>query len=177
MSGAVYSLLAVGLVLTYSTSRIFNFAQGAIAFASTLLFYELTQGFGWPVAPALLLSIGLIAALGVAVNEVVFRRLVDAQDATKIVATVGLSIAIPAIALLIVEVAVDTFHVDIPRGDNIVFPPGLGPSPKHVWSWGAVTIDSNQAIALGVAVVVALALWLLMTATATGLRMRATPIG
>ncbi|HEV7763270.1 MAG TPA: ATP-binding cassette domain-containing protein [Acidimicrobiales bacterium] len=173
VSGAVYSLLAVGLVLTYSTSRIFNFAQGAIAFAATLLFYELTQGFGWPVVPALVLSIVLISALGVLVNEVVFRRLVDAQDATRIVATVGLSIAIPAVALLAVEVAVDTFHVDIPRGDNIVFPPGLGPAPKHIWNIGAVTIDSNQAIALAVAVVAAGGLWLLVTGTRVGLRMRA----
>jgi branched-subunit amino acid ABC-type transport system permease component/ABC-type branched-subunit amino acid transport system ATPase component len=173
VSGAVYSLLAVGLVLTYSTSRIFNFAQGAIAFAATLLFYELTQGFGWPVVPALVLSIALISALGVLVNEVVFRRLVDAQDATRIVATVGLSIAIPAIALLAVEVAVDTFHVDIPRGDNIVFPPGLGPAPKHIWNIGAVTIDSNQAIAPAVAVVAAGGLWLLVTGTRVGLRMRA----
>ncbi|MCU1357732.1 MAG: branched-chain amino acid transporter permease/ATP-binding protein [Acidimicrobiales bacterium] len=174
VSGAVYSLLAIGLVLTYSVSRVFNFAQGAIAFAATLLFYELTQGLHWPTVPALVVSIAVVSALGLLVNEVVFRRLAEAEDATKIVATVGLSIAIPALALLIVETAVDTFHASIPRGDNIFLPPGLGPSPKHIWHWGPVTIDSNQVIALSVAVVVSIGLWLLVNHTRTGLRMRAT---
>lgn len=174
VSGAVYSLLAVGLVLTYSTSRVFNFAQGAVAFAATLLFYELTQGLHWPVAVALVLSLLVVSAIGVAVNALVFRRLVDAAESTKIVATVGLSIAIPAIALFVVETAVDTFHANIPRGDNILFPPGLGPSPKEVWNVGPVTIDSNQVIALVVATVVAVGLWLLMTRTRIGLQMRAS---
>jgi branched-subunit amino acid ABC-type transport system permease component/ABC-type branched-subunit amino acid transport system ATPase component len=174
VSGAVYSLLAVSLVLTYTTSRIFNFAQGAVAFTATLLFYELTQGFDWPVVPALLLSVAVITALGVGINAVVFSKLSDAAESTKIVATVGLSIAIPAIALFIVETAVDTFGVDIARGDNIVFPPGLGPSPKSVWTFGPITIDSNQVIALVAAVVIALGLWALIRFTRIGLFMRAT---
>lgn len=173
VSGAVYSLLALGLVLTYTTSRIFNFAQGAVAFTATFLFYELTQGLGWPVPVALLVSVGVISLLGIGINEVVFRRLVEASDSTKIVATVGLSIAIPAIALFIVETAVDTFGASIPRGDNIVFPPGIGPSPKKVWNLGPATLDSNQLIALVVATVVALGLWALIRFTRVGLQMRA----
>jgi ABC-type branched-subunit amino acid transport system ATPase component/branched-subunit amino acid ABC-type transport system permease component len=174
VSGAVYSLLAIGLTLTYSVSRVFNFAQGAVAFVATLLYYELTQGLHWPVVPALAVAVLVVTLLGVGVNEVVFRRLTDASDATKIVATVGLSIAIPAIGLYVVETAVDTFGADIPRGDNIFLPPGLGPSPKNVWEIGPATIDSNQVIALAVAVVVSLALWVLVRFTRTGLRMRAT---
>jgi len=174
VSGAVYSLLAVGLTLTYSVSRVFNFAQGAVAFAATLLYYELTQGLHWPVVPALVLAVLVVSLLGVGVNEVVFRRLADAEDATKIVATVGLSIAIPAIALYIVETAVDTFGAAIPRGDNIFLPPGLGPSPKEIWDLGPVTIDSNQLIALAMAVVTSAALWGLLRFTRMGLHMRAT---
>ncbi|HMJ74665.1 MAG TPA: branched-chain amino acid ABC transporter permease, partial [Iamia sp.] len=174
VSGAVYSLLAVGLTLTYSVSRVFNFAQGAIAFAATFLFYELTQGLHWPTVPALVVAVLVVSALGVGVNEVVFRRLGDAEDSTKVVATVGLSIAIPAVALFVVETAVDSFGASIPRGDNIFLPPGLGPSPKEIWSVGPVTVDSNQVIALALAVVVSLALWALIRFTRIGLEMRAT---
>ncbi len=175
VSGAVYSLVAVGLVLTYTTSRVFNFAQGAVAFVVTLCFYELTQGLGWGIVPAVVVSVLLLApGLGLAVYALVFRKLADAEDSTKIVATIGLSIALPAIALFVVETAVDTFGVDIPRGDNILFPPGLGPSPKVTWSIGPAVIDSNQVIALVIAVVAAGGLWFLLRRTRLGLRMRAT---
>ena len=175
VSGAVYSLVAVGLVLTYTTSRVFNFAQGAVAFVVTLCFYELTQGLGWGIVPAVVVSVLLLApGLGLAVYALVFRKLADAEDSTKIVATIGLSIALPAIALFVVETAVDTFGADIPRGDNILFPPGLGPSPKVTWSIGPAVIDSNQVIALVIAVVAAGGLWFLLRRTRLGLRMRAT---
>ncbi|MHB1138034.1 MAG: ABC transporter permease subunit, partial [Microthrixaceae bacterium] len=175
VSGAVYSLVAVGLVLTHATSRVFNFAQGAVAFVVTLCFYELTQGLGWPMPIALVASVLVLApALGLAVYALVFRKLSDAEDSTKIVATIGLSIALPAIALFIVETAVDTFGASIPRGDNILFPPGLGPTPKVNWSIGPARVDSNQVIALAVAAVTAAGLWYLLRHTRLGLRMRAT---
>jgi ABC-type branched-subunit amino acid transport system ATPase component/branched-subunit amino acid ABC-type transport system permease component len=175
VSGAVYSLIAVGLVLTYTTSRVFNFAQGAVAFVVTLCFYELTQGLHWPMPLAFVASVLVLApALGLAVYGLVFRKLANAEDSTKIVATIGLSIALPAIALFIVETAVDSFGASIPRGDNILFPPGLGPTPKVSWSIGPANLDSNQVIALGVAAVTAVGLWYLLRHTRLGLKMRAT---
>lgn len=176
VSGAVFSLVAVGLVLTYQTSRVFNFAQGAVAFTIALLYYELTTGLHWSVLPAAALSIFVVAPLlGAILNALVFRPLAHADDAGKIVATVGLLIALPALALFIVETAVDTFHFSIPRGDNILFPAGLGPAPKKIWSIGAwVRIDSNQVIVIAIGLVVAVALWLLVQKTRLGLRMRAT---
>ena len=52
VSGAVYGLAAVGLVLSYRTSGIFNFAHGALATLSAYLFYELhdTAHVAWPIA-------------------------------------------------------------------------------------------------------------------------------
>jgi ABC-type branched-subunit amino acid transport system ATPase component/branched-subunit amino acid ABC-type transport system permease component len=175
VSGAVYSLIAVGLVLTYATSRVFNFAQGAVAFVVTLTFYELTQGLGWATLPAFVVSVLIVApSLGLVVHALVFRRLAEASDSTKIVATIGLSIALPAIALFVVETAVDQFGVEIPRADNVVFAPGLGPTPKVTWSVGPAVVDSNQLIALVVAGVAATGLWFLLRRTRLGLRMRAT---
>lgn len=44
VSGAIYSLLATGLALSYSASGVFNFAQGAVAFSIALLYFELHSG-------------------------------------------------------------------------------------------------------------------------------------
>lgn len=176
VSGAVYSLIAAGLVLTYQTTRIFNFAYGAVAFCSAFIFYELTSGFGWPVGYAALVSIVIVPPiLGALLNKVVFRPLTGASDAAKIVATVGLLIALPAAFQLLVETAVDTLHWTIPRGDNVLFPSALGPSPKIVWApFGSVRVDSNQVIVFGTALLCAALLWYLMRHTKLGLRMRAT---
>ncbi|MBL7523953.1 ABC transporter permease, partial [Frankia sp. CNm7] len=176
VSGAVYSLLAVGLVLQQTALRIFNFAHTAVAFSIALLYYELTTGLGWPVPLAVAVAV-LVAAplLGLVVDAVLFRPLRDADDATKIVATVGLLIALPALTLFLVETAVDTFGADIPRGDNITYPPGIGPTPKHVWhltDW--LHVDSNQTIVLVSAAVIAAGLWALLHRSRLGLRVRAT---
>lgn len=55
MTGSIYALAAVGLVLTYKTSGIFNFAYGALASVSAFLFYFLhvQRGLPWPVAAAI----------------------------------------------------------------------------------------------------------------------------
>jgi len=176
VTGAVFSLLAVGLVLTYQTSRVFNFAQGAVAFAVALLYYELTTGLHWPVVPAAGLSILVVAPLlGLVLNKLVFGPLANADDAAKIVATVGLLIALPAMALFGLEMAVDEFGAVIPRGDNILFPAGLGPTPKNNWAIGSwLNIDSNQIIVIVIGVLVSLGLWLLVRKTRLGLKMRAT---
>jgi branched-subunit amino acid ABC-type transport system permease component/ABC-type branched-subunit amino acid transport system ATPase component len=175
VSGAVYSLLAIGLVLTYSTSGVFNFAHGAVAFTTAFVFYELNTGLGWPVWLAAIVSIVLFAPLlGLLLDKAIFRRLSQASQSARIVATVGMMIAIPSIALWVVDVLIRTFDVDIPTGDNIFSPRGLGPVPKKVWSIGdQIRIDSNQVVALVAAAVAALALWLLVNHTRVGLQMRA----
>src|SRR6478752_1093211 len=104
VSGAVFSLLAVGLVLTYSTSGIFNFAHAAVAYTTAFLFYELNTGLGWPVWISAIVSILIAApALGWMLDRLIFTHLVNASASAKIVATVGMMIAIPQIALWIVD--------------------------------------------------------------------------
>ena len=53
VTGAIYGIMASGLVLTYTTSGIFNFAHGAVAFATAYLYYQLNTGLGVPIVPAL----------------------------------------------------------------------------------------------------------------------------
>ncbi len=176
VSGAIYSLVAAGLVLTYSTSGVFNFAHGAVAFATALVYYELHTGLHWPIVPAALVSIVVFApGLGLLLDAVVFRRLVRASETARLVATVGLLVAIPSLTLYVIEVLVDDVHVHIPRADSVFSPAGLGPVPKHTWRpFGSVRIDSDQVVIFALAVIVAIALWYVVRRTRLGLAMRAT---
>ncbi|MFD0537168.1 hypothetical protein ACFQY7_28945 [Actinomadura luteofluorescens] len=59
--GSVYSIAASGLVLTYNTSGIFNFAHGAQAMFGTFLYWHCTERWGWPVWLALIVVVGVAA--------------------------------------------------------------------------------------------------------------------
>lgn len=74
VSGALYALLATGLVLSYSASGLFNFAHGATAYLCALVFYEVRSGLGWPAVPAALLVVLVLApGLGWALDRLMFQ--------------------------------------------------------------------------------------------------------
>jgi ABC-type branched-subunit amino acid transport system ATPase component/branched-subunit amino acid ABC-type transport system permease component len=175
VSGAIYSLIASGLVLTYTATGIFNLAYGAIAFCTAFLYFELHTGLGWPILPAAVVSVLVFAPLlGLLLDVAIFRPLARATDAAKVMATVGLLIALPALARFIVEEGIAIFGWDIPDGKQVLNPPGIGPAPKHVWKLpGSIILDSNQLIVFVAAAVCAAALWVVMRHTTLGLRMRA----
>lgn len=175
VSGAIYSLIASGLVLARSTSGIFNFAHGAVAFCSAYLFYELNTGAGLPVVPSAVLSILVMPILlGLLLNKVLFRHLAGGSDEAKIVATVGLMIALPALALSLVDILID-LGLDLPTGENVFLAPGLGPVPKTNWALtDTLVLDSNQLVVLIMALLCALVLWVLLRMTRLGLQMRAS---
>jgi branched-subunit amino acid ABC-type transport system permease component len=93
-SGSVYGLAGVGLVLTYKTSGVFNFAHGAVAAAAAYGFYDLhvTHGLAWPLAAILCVGV-LSPLLGLAIERLA-RYLADARPVYTILATVGLMLAI-----------------------------------------------------------------------------------
>src|ERR1700682_1348250 len=91
VTGAIYSIMASGLVLTYTTSGIFNFAHGAVAFTTAYLYYQLHSGLGMPIVPALLISAFVFAPLlGLLLDRILLRRLAKAPVYARIVATIGL---------------------------------------------------------------------------------------
>src|ERR1700710_2150202 len=91
VTGAIYSVMASGLVLTYTTSGIFNFAHGAIAFTTAYVYYQLHTGLGVPIVPAVLLSVFVFAPLmGLALDRLRLRRLAAAPVYARIVGTIGL---------------------------------------------------------------------------------------
>ena len=60
VTGATYAIAASGLVVTYTTSGIFNFAHGAIGMFMAFVFWQLTQAWGWPAFLSLLLVVLVI---------------------------------------------------------------------------------------------------------------------
>jgi len=80
-SGAIYSLIASGLVLSYASTGIFNFSYGAIAYASAFLYFELNSGLHWPIVPSVVMVVLVFAPLlGLLLNVAVFRPLARATD-------------------------------------------------------------------------------------------------
>ncbi|WP_328928657.1 ATP-binding cassette domain-containing protein [Streptomyces sp. NBC_00190] len=174
VSGALYALLATGLVLSYSASGLFNFAHGATAYLCALAFYELHSGLGWPAVPAALLVVCFLApGLGWGLDRLMFRRLARVGETAQIVATIGLLVALPAAGLWAVELLADA-GAPVKPAENQFGLPGVGPSPARSWQLAeGVGIDSDQLITWVATAVVAVALWVLMRHTRLGLRLRA----
>src|SRR3974377_459610 len=89
-AGSVYGLAGPGLVLTYKTSGIFNFAQGSVAALAVFVFYWLhvPHGMAWPLA-ALLVLFGLGTLMGLALERLA-ELLADVSDTLKIASTIGI---------------------------------------------------------------------------------------
>ncbi|MEV0524262.1 ATP-binding cassette domain-containing protein [Streptomyces sp. NPDC050439] len=174
VSGALYALLATGLVLSYSASGLFNFAHGATAYLCALAFYELHSGFGWPAVPTALLLVCVVApALGWGLDRLMFRKLARVGETAQIVATIGLLVALPALGLWAVELLEDA-GASVKPAENQFGLPGVGPSPAKNWQlMDGVGIDSDQLITWVATAVVAIGLWVLMRHTPLGLRLRA----
>ena len=81
VTGAIYSIMASGLVLTYTTSGIFNFAHGAVAFATAYLYFQLNSGLGVPIVPSLIIAVFIFAPLlGLLLDRILLRRLAKASQ-------------------------------------------------------------------------------------------------
>ncbi|WP_274563933.1 ABC transporter permease subunit [Streptomyces spiramyceticus] len=174
VSGALYALLATGLVLSYSASGLFNFAHGATAYLCALAFYELHSGFGWPAVPTAFLLVCVVApGIGWGLDRLMFRKLARVGETAQIVATIGLLVALPAAGLWAVELLAEAGAPVVPA-ENQFGLPGVGPSPATSWQlMDGVGIDSDQLITWLATAVVAVGLWVLMRHTGLGLRLRA----
>src|SRR4051812_7609888 len=99
VAGVLYSLIALGFVLIFKASGVFNFAQGImVVFAALTLVGLYTMLRRWGVTPgdvaaylALVLTIGVMFVLAVAVERLVLRPLVNQPDIILFMATFGLT--------------------------------------------------------------------------------------
>jgi branched-chain amino acid transport system permease protein len=160
VTASIYAVTAMGLVVTYNTTGVFNFAQGAVGMALAFVFWQLWQG--WGVQPLLALAIVLLILaplFGALVERTMMRNLHNTSVGISIVVTIGL-------LLLLVGIANSIWNQDTSR----TLPSFL---PNVQVTIGQVSISGEQLITVGLAVVVAGALRLFFKRTRTGVAMRA----
>ncbi len=90
VGGVLYALIALGYVLIYKASGVFNFAQGIMVVFAALTLVGLHE-LGVPAFAALMLSLGVMLALAVAVERIVLRPLVNQPEIALFMATFGLT--------------------------------------------------------------------------------------
>ncbi len=184
VTGGIYAIMASGLVLTYETSGIFNFSHGAVAFVTAYFYFQLHSGVHIPIVPAALLSVLVFApTLGLLLDRILLRRLAAAPVYARIVGTIGLLVALPQLALWLVEVIGDqVLGLGLPKLSNTVAvggsAPGIGPTPAKVFRFGwlglpMVHLDTDQLAVFAAAAVAAFVLWFIVRRTRVGLEMRA----
>src|SRR2546427_1118415 len=100
LAGVMYALVALGFVLIYKASGVFNFAQGSMVFFAALTFVSLTER-GWNFWLALAATLAVMVLLGVATERVVLRPLVNQAPITLFMATIGLAFVLEGLSQLL----------------------------------------------------------------------------
>jgi branched-chain amino acid transport system permease protein len=99
LSGVMYSLVAIGFVLVYKTSGVLNFAQGSMLLFAALTFVSLIERHV-PFVLALAVTFAVMVLLGIAIERLVLRPLVNKPPITLFMATLGLAYIIEGTAQL-----------------------------------------------------------------------------
>jgi branched-chain amino acid transport system permease protein len=101
LSGVMYALVAIGFVLIYKASGVFNFAQGAMVFFAALTCVGIIDKFGVSIWLAIPATMVIMVVLGMAIERVVLRPLVNQPEITLFMATIGLAFFIEGLAQLL----------------------------------------------------------------------------
>jgi branched-chain amino acid transport system permease protein len=159
-TSAVYAISATGLVVTYVTSGVFNFAHGAIGMFVAFVYWELRVHRGWPTPVALAVTLLVIApAIGALLDIIVMRPLLKgASVATRLVVTLALLLAFQGGALAIWGIELRTV-------------PGLW--GNRVYSVLGLNVSWDQTTTILAAVAVAFGFRALFRHTKLGIAMRA----
>jgi branched-chain amino acid transport system permease protein len=159
MFGAGYAIAATGLVVTYTTSGVFNFAQGAVGMVAAFCYWQLVTVHHVPilVALALVLIVGASIA-GALVERGLMRRLHGASAERPVMVTLGLLVILTGFAT--VTWSPSTQHI-------------VGNMINGQFSLVGINIQYQEVLIIGVAVAVAVGLRLLFYSTRTGVALRA----
>lgn len=159
-TGAAYAIAASGLVLTYTTTRVFNIAHGAFGMVMAFTFWDLSQRQGMPMWLSLVLVLFVIApGIGWFVQRFVTRGLGEGPVSVSLVVTVGLFVGLIGVAQYI--------WPPEPR----TLPPFL---PDRGVEIGDTYVTAHQIITIVLSAVVAGVLYLLLNRTRIGTAMRAS---
>ena len=162
LSGVMYALVAIGFVLIYKASGVFNFAQGAMVFFAALTCVGMVDKFGVPLWLAIALTVLVMVALALAIERVVLRPLVNQPEITLFMATIGLAFFIEGFAQLLWGSQVH--KLDLPIADV--------PIPFLMERYN-ILVSQFDVTAAGVCAVLVTVLALLFAKTRVGRALRA----
>ncbi len=158
--GCIYGLTATGLVVTYTTSGIFNFAHGAIGMMGAFTYWQLSVAWGWPVWLSLV-AVLLVGApvFGAVVERVLIRPLHGSSVDLTIVITLGLLLFLIGLANVLWK----------PTEARVLPAFFAGATPLQI---GSLSVSINQVLVVVVAIVVAVGLRVMFSRTRVGIAMR-----
>jgi len=157
LAGVMYALVAIGFVLIYKASGVFNFAQGSMVLCAALVFVTFREkGVDGPLA--FLITLAIMVALAIAIERVVLRPLVNRPQITLFMATLGLSFVIEGMAQFLMGASVHELDL------------GILDLPMEV---GPIQVSQFDLVAAGAAGALVIALSLLFSRTRIGISLRA----
>lgn len=158
--GCVFAIAASGLVLTYTTTGVFNFAHGSIGMVAAFVYYQLNREVGVPVPVALLLVLGVLAPLLGLVLERILRSFRGAPPGTMLTVTI-------AVTILLIGLAQYTWQS---QGEDRIPTNLFGDRTVEI---AGGNLDWDEVAFLFIAIAVAVGLRYLLRVTRTGVAMRA----
>jgi branched-chain amino acid transport system permease protein len=161
MAGMLYSLIALGFVLIFKASGVFNFAQGAMVLLAALAMARFAERMPWPLAFLLAALVMMLVAW--LVERLVLRHLVNQEGVTLLMATLGITYFLDGAGQTLFGSDIYKIDIGMPKDPVIVL--------ESVFQ-GGVLINKEDLIAACIAagLVVALALFFQKTSTGRALR-------
>jgi branched-chain amino acid transport system permease protein len=157
LAGVMYSMVAIGFVLIFKASGVFNFAQGSLVLFAALTYVSLVERGVWPWL-SLLITLAAMLALGVGIERLVLRRLVNRSPMTLFMATLGLSFIIEGVSQMLWGAQVHGLEL------------GISDEPLEL---AGVLVSKFDLFAAATAAVMVAGLSLLFTRTRLGIALRA----
>ena len=157
LAGIMYSLVAIGFVLIYKASGVFNFAQGAMLLFAALTFVSLVER-GLPFVAALAATLAAMVLVAISIERLLLRRLVGRSPTTLFMATLGVSYVLEGLAQAIWGADVHGLDLGI---DDVPF------------EMGAISVSRFDLFAAATAGLLVASLTLLASRTRLGLSLRA----
>lgn len=154
--GLLYSLIAMGFVVIYRASKVFNFAQGELVVVGAFLVWFFTLDLGLPLYLGVILALIVSAIFGVLIEPILFRRLVGQSVFAMVMVTIGLLILLRGLVLVVFGPSVRAFPAIIDTASVHLF---------------GLTLNRALLFGGGVTIVLAIGIALYFSRTRPGLRM------
>lgn len=188
MAGVLYALVALGFVLIFKASGIFNYAQGVMALFAAMTLVGMMEGrvpfshlinaifgteihhFGWhlPGIAAILLTMAIMVALAWIVNQLIFRHLVNQEPIILFMATIGLAYFLEGFGDMMWGSDIKKLDVGLPQGIN----DWIDATTFEMMGYGFF-IDNLDIVATGVAALLVITLVIFAQYSKQGRAMRA----